>query len=90
MKEEELVMLRLETQYGYTDTWWRVMFIDNDGTFIGKLERHHWHEYTTHKKGDNETFDCDRIQQVYKDGDQFCYSDKITICKCEGLCRENY
>lgn len=50
MKENDLVMIRVETKFGYTNTWWRIMFIDNDGTFIGKLERHHWFEYDDHKK----------------------------------------
>jgi hypothetical protein len=87
--EGQLVMLRLETRFGYSNTWWRVMFIDNDETFIGKLERHHWHEYEAHIKGDMERFGCNQVQRIYADGEQFCYSDKITICECQGLCREN-
>lgn len=87
LKEGQLVMLRLATQFGYSNTWWWVRFIDNDRTFIGKLERHHRHEYIDHKIGDTERFDCNKVQQIYKEGQQFCYSDKITICDCNGLCR---
>lgn len=86
-KEQDLVMLRLQTRFGYSNTWWRVMFIDNDGTFVGRLERHHWHEYEDHKKGDHVTFNCEEVKQIYN-GEQFCYSDNITICTCSGLCRE--
>ncbi len=86
VKEQVLVMLRLETKYGYSNTWWRVLFIDNDDTFIGKLERCHWHDYTDHKKGDDAKFELSQIKQVYNVGDQFCYSDNITICTCSGLC----
>lgn len=83
----KLVMLRLITQYGYSNTWWRVMFIDNDGTFIGRLERHHWHEYAEYNKGDDVKWPIYKVQEVYKEGDQFCYGDNITICSCSGLCR---
>lgn len=88
MKENDLVMIRVETKFGYTNTWWRVMFIDNDGTFIGELERHHWFEYNEHKKGTHIRLDIDKIQHIYKEGEQFCYSDNITICECKSLCRE--
>lgn len=63
------------------------MFIDNDGTFIGRLERHHWHEYTDHKKGDDVRLELDKVQRIYITGEQFCYGDGITICSCSGLCR---
>ena len=86
--ENDLVMIRVETKFGYTNTWWRVMFIDNAGTFIGELERHHWFEYDEHKKGDHVRLDIDKIQHIYKEGEQFCYSDNITICECKSLCRE--
>ena len=88
MKEGRLVMIRLETSYGYSNTWWRVKFIDNDETFIGELERCHWFEFTQYKKGDHIRFDTNTVQHIYKDDEQFCYSDNITICECEGLCRE--
>ena len=85
--EGALVMLRLSTDYGYSNTWWRVMFCDNDGTFIGRLERHHWHEYTAHKKGDDVRWDAEKVQHIWNEGEQFCYGDNITICSCSGLCR---
>jgi len=88
MKENNLVMLRLETDYGYSNTWWRVKFIDNDGTFIGELERCHWLEFTEYKKGEHVRFDIDEIKRVYKENEQFCYGDNITICECKGFCRE--
>jgi hypothetical protein len=34
-------MIRFETEYGYSNTWWKVLFVDNDETFIGQLERKH-------------------------------------------------
>lgn len=88
LTEGQLVMLRLDTRFGYSNTWWRVMFVDTDGTFIGKLERHHWHEYEAHKKGDIERFECEMVQHIYAEGEQFCYGDNITICQCSGLCRD--
>ena len=88
LKEGTLVMLRLLADFGYTNTWWRVMFMDTDGTFIGKLERHHWREYTAHKKGDVERFDAHLVQRIYSEGDQFCYADDTIICNCSGLCRD--
>ena len=88
IKEQDLVMLRLETRFGYSNTWWRVMFVNNDETFIGKLERHHWHEYEEHKKGEDVRLDINKVQHIYKEGEQFCYGDNITICNCTGLCRD--
>lgn len=88
MKEQDLVMLRLETRFGYSNTWWRVMLVDNDGTFIGRLERYHWHKYEAHKKGEDVRWDIDKVQHIYKEGEQFCYGDNITICNCTGLCRD--
>lgn len=85
--EQNLVMIRFETRYGFSNTWWRIMFIDSDGTFIGELERHHWLEYKDHKKGDHVVLKLKDIQDVYNQDQQFCYSDNITTCECEGLCR---
>lgn len=88
MEVNSLVMLRLETSYGYSNTWWRVKFIDSDGTFIGELERYNSMEFTEYKKGEHAKFDIDKIQRIYKENEKFCYGDNITICKCEGLCRD--
>lgn len=86
--EGDLVMLRLNTKYGYSNTWWRVMFCDNDDTFIGRLEKHHWLEYTEHKKGDDVKWDNVQVSHVLVLGEQFCYGDNITICECKALCRD--
>lgn len=86
LKDGELVCIRVLTRFGYSNTWWRIMFIDNDGTFMGKLERYHWHEYEAHKKAEIVKLDIDDVSGVYKEGEQFCYGDHITICNCEGLC----
>ena len=80
-------MLRLETEYGYSNTWWRVRFIDNDKTFVGELERCHWHEFTKYGKNEHVRLSIKDIQHVYEEGEQFCYGDNITICNCESLCR---
>lgn len=88
IQESDLVMVRQPTNYGYSNTWWRVLFIDNDGSFVGKLERCHWLEYETHKKGDCERFDLTEVKRIYNKGEKFCYGDNITICNCEGLCKE--
>lgn len=63
--EKSLVMLRLPTKFGYSNTWWRVLFRDNDDTFIGKLERFHWLEYTDYKKHDVVRWDNNKVQSVW-------------------------
>lgn len=88
IKEGDLVMLRIETRYGFSNSWWRVMFLDNDSTFIGKLERKHWRELPDCKIGDCNRHEAESVKRIFKEGEQFCYSDKITICECSGLCRE--
>lgn len=88
--ENDLVSIRCKTIYGNTLTWWRVMFIDNDNTFVGKLERFHKFIYTEHKIDDCVKFDIEQIIDIYEKGEQFCYSDNVTICTCEGLCRDKY
>ena len=85
--KEDLVMLRSETKFGYTKSWWRVKFVDNDGTFVGELERCHWLEYEDHKKGDHVRHEIDDVKNVYQEGMQFCYGDNISIGECEALCR---
>lgn len=85
--EGDLAMLRLSTDYGYSNTWWRVMFCDNDETFIGRLERCHWFDYKVHKIGEDVRWNIDKVQSVFIESQEFCYSDNITICDCAGLCR---
>lgn len=88
-KEKDLVMLRLPgCERGYTNVWFRVMFIDNDGTFIGKCEKREWYE-DEYKLGEDSRFDVDKILRIYQEGEEFCYSDGVTICECQGLCRIN-
>lgn len=87
IKDKDLVMLRLESKYGYFNSWWRVEFIDNDNTFIGKLEKQPWYYNNGNEIGDCETFNVSEIQEVFVDEMQLCYSDNVTICDCKGLCR---
>lgn len=89
-KESDLVLVRLPASINsrYTNTWWRVLFIDNDNTFIGELERCHWYEFNAHEKGEHVRLGCDKVQHVYMTGEQFCYSDNISICSCVGLCQD--
>lgn len=93
IKYGELVMLRLPNDLDYSgrqrhyNTWFRVKFIDNDGTFIGEMERYEWGEFELYSKGEQVKLSVDKVLQVYNEGDQFCYGDRVTICRCEGLCR---
>ena len=73
-------MIRFETQYGYSNTWWKVLFIDNDETFIGQLERKHWYEFTQYQKGEHVKLSLHDIKHIHQTDEQFCYSDNITIC----------
>lgn len=88
--EKDLVMVRLPSDFGYTNTWWRVEFMDNDGTFIGRLERKHYFDYDTHLIGDVERFLNGSVQNVFKEGMKWCYGSSITICNCEGLCHDKF
>ncbi len=95
IKEKDLVMLRLpnnleqEGHKNHYNTWFRVMFIDNDGTFIGKCERIDKIEFTLYKKNEQVQLNIDKVLSVYdeNDGRQWCYSDDITRCNCPGVCR---
>lgn len=88
-KEQDLVMLRLQGWGGYTNVWFRVMFIDNDGTFIGRCEKREWDQDDYFKLGEDSRFDFDKILHIHQEGEQFCYSNGVTICECKGLCKEN-
>lgn len=87
IKEGNLVMLRLSNKVdGYQyNTWVRILFIDNDGTFVGKCERK---DNNLESININETrrFIGSEMIRAYK-GEQFCYSDNVTICVCKSLCR---
>lgn len=91
MKTGELVMIRLNNDPSYTgrqrhyNTWFTVMFIDNDGSFIGRCTRVD-PDFTLYQFNQDVKLSQDKVQHTYQQGEQFCYSDKITICKCKGLC----
>ncbi len=93
IKIDDLVMLRLpnileqESRQRHYNTWFRVMFIDNNGTFIGRCEILEKYEFTLYKEGQDICLNTDKVQHIYKEGEQFCYGDNVTICECTGLCR---
>ena len=87
MKTGDLVMTRDHVSCGYTNLWWRVMFIDNDGTFVGELERFDRTFEFDYEKGEHVKINCDDISKTFEEGMQFCYGDTVTICDCTGLCR---
>ena len=60
---------------------------ENIFTFIGKCEIINQEEFTLYAHDQDVVLNIDKIQHVYKPGEQFCYSDSITICECTGLCR---
>ena len=92
IKEKDLVMIRLnnnpdlEDRQRHYNTWFRVMFVDNDETFIGRVEKVN-NEFELHKIGEDVRLDVDKVQRKYEDGQQWCYGDNITICECKSLCR---
>jgi len=83
---KDLVCTRNEYEYGYTNLWWEVMFIDDNGTFVGMLQRKPL-DYRKHTVGEHVTIEIDDIKAKYQGGEQFCYSDNVSICDCKGLCR---
>ncbi|MCD8440964.1 hypothetical protein [Tenacibaculum finnmarkense] len=68
------------------NTWFRVMFIDLDGTFIGRVEKVD-REFELYKVGEDIRLETDKVQRKYIQGEQWCYGDNITICECRSLCR---
>jgi hypothetical protein len=93
LKEQDLIMIRLnndpdkEGRQRHYNTWFRVMFIDTDGTFIGRVEKIDQHEFELYKIGEYVRLDIDKVQIKYEAGQQWCYSDDITICECNSFCR---
>lgn len=93
IKEKDLIMIRLNNDPNYEgkqrhyNTWFRVMFVDTDGTFIGRVEKVDRHEFELYKIGQDVRLDIDKVQRTYQEGQQWCYGDDITICECSGLCR---
>lgn len=94
MKENDLVMLRLcnreddnlERKNHY-NTWFRVMFIDTDETFIGRCERIDAMSFTRYSIGNDKRFYTSQVLKTYIEGQGFCYSDNVTICDCPATCR---
>lgn len=93
MKIDDLVMLRLPNDLNekgrkdHFNTWFRVVFVDNDDTFIGEVQKVDRFEFLLYKIGEHVKLSTDKILHTYKNGEQFCYGDNITICECSGLCR---
>lgn len=91
MSEGQLVLLRLPNNIVYTgrqphyNTWFRVLFIDTDGTFIGRLERKHF-LFELYPLGSDHRLKASDVQNAYTGG-QWCYDDGVTVCDCPGLCR---
>jgi len=91
VKENDLVLLRLPNDLQYQgrqrnySTWFRVLFINNDGTFQGQCERID-DDFITYQSGQIVTLLIDKILRTYNN-EQFCYADNVTICDCDGLCR---
>jgi hypothetical protein len=87
-KVGDLVALRVDDYGGRANYWFRVLGLNNDGTFVGLVERKEWWAKTY---GKNHTFTdlkIEDVQGVYEEGQQFCYSDNVTRCSCEGLCKD--
>jgi hypothetical protein len=86
-KEKDLVLVRLDGSDQKYNCWFRVIFIDNDNTFIGILERKDWH-FNVYEKDEHVRLYCYLVLDVYKEGDNFCYSDNVSRCNCIGLCKD--
>lgn len=72
----------------YFNSWFRIISIDNErNSFIGKCEKIDKYNFCPYTIGDEMLLNISDIQNTFKEGDQFCYMDDITICNCPGLCR---
>jgi hypothetical protein len=85
-KESDLVLVVVYFNNLLYKVWLRVKFIDLDNTFVGQVERIDSHG-SIFKVGDIENFNIDSVKHIYKENEQFCYGDNVTICDCKGLCR---
>lgn len=76
----------------FYDTWFKVLFIDNDSTFIGELTRKDVFDFELYKKGEHVKLPLNRIQHVLKESDTICYKYNNLLCtyNCTGLCKESY
>lgn len=92
--EGDLVKMPVKLPEGMIYPWFKVLFVDLDGTFVGVLnkkipyygEDSHPHLYEHHR------FNVDLIKNVLAqgklpEGKEWCYSDGFTICDCPGPCR---
>ena len=94
MKENDLVMVRLNNDPKNTErqrhynVWLRVLVIDLNGFFHGKIERKD-SDYVMHDIDDILMLEIKKVGQIFNenDGKQWCYSDNVTRCNCQGLCR---
>lgn len=89
-KEKDLVCVPFRPFPNQGRNWYRVMFIDNNGTFIGRLEKinDRLDISREHYVGMDYTIDIENVSETYKEGVQWCYSDDTLTCECKGLCRE--
>lgn len=92
--EGDLVSIKVQMSDGNIWPWFKVLFVDLDGTFIARLEK--YHKWVLNQKNHPEIFKDHKflpsqISGVIKEQDisktQFCYSDDITVCDCPGTCR---
>lgn len=86
-KEQDLVQVSMHTLYGWTSFWARVMFIDTDDTFIGKIEKLP-RRGIDGEIGEDIRIDSAKVTAKFE-GQQLCYSDDVSICDCPGVCRDN-
>ena len=75
VKENDLVMLRLSNKQTNNrtrkyNTWFRVMFIDNDNTFIGRVEKVDRFEFNRYDIGKDVRLNVSDVLRKYEDGDQ--------------------
>lgn len=91
-KEKDLVMVRLNNdlknkgRQRHYNTWFRVMFVDNNNTFIGRVEKID-SNFSLYKIKEDVLLNMNIVQRKYEDFQQWCYTDNTTICDCSGLCR---
>lgn len=68
------------------DCWFRVMFKDNNGTFVGRLEKYDNFYSNYNILMEDQILPNEAVRQVYM-GEEFCCNDNVTTCDCKGLCR---
>lgn len=93
IEEKDLVLLRLNNnlrikKQKHYNIWVRILFIDNDNTFYGRIERKE-SGYNIHDIDFVIKSNLNKILDKYNrlDGRRWCYSDGVTLCECKGLCK---